>query len=95
MKSRLPSYLNHIKRGSGAHGTYCANKCLQEYMRCLELQKSRALEFPIINDAVDWLKRHRQELLVGSVVVIAGVAFVALSGGTGLLILAPVALVAS
>lgn len=95
MKRRLPSYLNHIKRGSGAHGTHCANKCLKEYMQCLELQKTRALEFPVIHDALDWLKRHRKEVFVGTVVVIAGVAFVVISAGVGLLVLAPVVLVAS
>ncbi|OJT19823.1 hypothetical protein BO221_36080 [Archangium sp. Cb G35] len=45
--------------------------------------------------AVDWVKRHRAELLAGSVVVIAGVAFaVAFSGGS-VIILAPILLVAS
>jgi hypothetical protein len=64
-------------------------------MECLKLQDLRALEFPVTNDAVEWLKRNRRELLVGSIVVIAGVAFVTLSAGAGLIILAPVALVIS
>lgn len=48
-------------------------------------------EFDEIEPAVDWIKNHREELLVGSVIVIAGVAFVAaitVSGG-GALILVP------
>jgi hypothetical protein len=42
----------------------------------------------------DWLKRHHQSILVGSVVVIAGVAFVAVSAGAGLVVLAPAVLLA-
>jgi len=95
MKRRLPAHLNHIERGSGAHGTYCANICLKAYMECLKLQNLRSLEFPVAHDAVEWVKRNRTELLVGSIVVVAGVAFVTLSAGAGLVILAPVALVIS
>ncbi|MFY0571166.1 hypothetical protein ACN28E_46060 [Archangium lansingense] len=48
--------------------------------------------------AVAWLKQHHQELLVGTVVVIAGVAFVATvvgSGGTALVLVPAVLLVSS
>jgi glucose-6-phosphate-specific signal transduction histidine kinase len=52
-------------------------------------------EFDSIDHAVDWIKNHREELLVGTVIVIAGVAFavaVAASAG-GALILVPLVLV--
>ena len=52
-------------------------------------------EFSTVDAAVDWLERHRRSILVGSVVVIAGVAFIVVSAGTGLVILAPAALLAS
>jgi hypothetical protein len=58
-------------------------------------EKARVLRFPAVNGAVEWLKEHRTELFVGTVVVIAGVTFVAVSGGAGLLVLAPLALMAS
>jgi len=45
--------------------------------------------------AVDWLKQYRQEILVGGVVVIAGVAFVAVASGGGALILVPALWVAA
>ncbi|MFE8605045.1 hypothetical protein KYC5002_45265 [Archangium violaceum] len=48
-----------------------------------------------MDEAVDWLKRHHQGLLVGSIVVIAGAAFVTVSAGTGLVVLVPVVLLAS
>ncbi|QRO02966.1 hypothetical protein JRI60_46350 [Archangium violaceum] len=61
----------------------------------MELQERRPREFSAVNDAVDWLKRNHQTILVGSIVVIAGVAFVAVSAGAGLVVLAPAALLAS
>ncbi|QSQ28534.1 hypothetical protein JY651_44995 [Pyxidicoccus parkwayensis] len=51
-------------------------------------------EFAAIDSAVDWLKRNRKAILVGSVVVVAGVAFVVLSAGAGLVVLAPAVLLA-
>ncbi|QSQ28535.1 hypothetical protein JY651_45005 [Pyxidicoccus parkwayensis] len=51
-------------------------------------------EFTAIDSAVDWLKRNRKTVLVGSVVVVAGVAFVVLSAGAGLVVLAPAVLLA-
>ncbi|KFE71875.1 hypothetical protein DB31_0136 [Hyalangium minutum] len=44
---------------------------------------------------IDWLKRHRKEVLVGSVITVAGIAFVVISAGAGLLVLAPVVLMTS
>ncbi|OJH41710.1 hypothetical protein [Cystobacter ferrugineus] len=38
------------------------------------MQKANALEFSATNDAVEWLKRNRKEVLVGSIVIIAGAA---------------------
>lgn len=94
MKRRLPSVQNHIRREDGGKKRYCARICLDEYLECLELQKSRGLQFTAADDALEWLKRHQKELLVGTIVVIAGVAFVTLSAGAGLVVLAPVVLVA-
>ncbi|RKG72477.1 hypothetical protein D7W79_28300 [Corallococcus exercitus] len=37
----------------------------------------------------EWANRHREFLLVGSVVIIAGVTFVVVSAGVGLIVLAP------
>ncbi len=42
-----------------------------------------------------WLKRNHKAILLGSVVIIAGVAFVVVSAGAGLVILAPAVLLAS
>ncbi|WNG32008.1 hypothetical protein F0U62_42240 [Cystobacter fuscus] len=54
------------------------------------------MKFPATDKAVDWLKQHHEELLAGTVVVIAGVAFVTVvvgSGGTALVLVPAVLLV--
>ncbi|WNG22256.1 hypothetical protein F0U63_29945 [Cystobacter fuscus] len=58
--------------------------------------EEHAAEFNAIEPAVDWIKNHREEILAGSVIVIAGVAFVAAvaASGGGVLILMPIVLVA-
>ncbi len=52
-----------------------------------------AAEFDAIDPAVDWMKKHREEILVGTVIVIAGVALVAISAGA-VLILVPIVMLA-
>jgi hypothetical protein len=44
--------------------------------------------------AIDWIKQHREELLVGTVVVIAGVAFAVVGVIAGAIALAPLLVVA-
>ncbi|MCP3139898.1 hypothetical protein [Pyxidicoccus xibeiensis] len=73
---------------------YCRAKCWQAYRDCNELQELKPQEFTAIDSAVDWLKRNRKAVLVGSVVVVAGVAFIVLSAGAGLVVLAPAVLLA-
>ncbi|WP_257460019.1 hypothetical protein [Archangium lipolyticum] len=52
-------------------------------------------EFTEIGPAVDWVRNHREEILVGSIVVIAGVAFVAvMASGGGALFLVPLLVLA-
>jgi hypothetical protein len=60
---------------------------------CLKLNELHALEFTAMDDAIDWLKRHRQQLLVGTLVIAAGVTFIVISAGAGILVLAPLVLV--
>ncbi|PTL83888.1 hypothetical protein DAT35_10525 [Vitiosangium sp. GDMCC 1.1324] len=49
-----------------------------------------AQRFDAIDPAIEWAKQHRKEILAGTTIIIAGVAFLAF-GGPGLLILAPAA----
>lgn len=61
----------------------------------MRAQGRRPREFTIVDDAVDWLKHNHKAVLVGSVVVAAGVVFVVVSAGAGLVVLAPVVLMTS
>ncbi|CAM4140163.1 hypothetical protein COEX109129_10325 [Corallococcus exiguus] len=91
--------LSSIKRGSGKHHEYCTEECRKQYMVCINGKEqkaqrsgSEALRFSNIDGALDWLRAHRTEVAIGTVVVVAGVAFVVATGGTGALVLAPLAL---
>jgi hypothetical protein len=80
--------------GKARKEEYCRSKCWQPYLDCSELQEAKPQEFSAVDSAVDWLKRNRKEVLLGSVVVVAGVAFVVVSAGVGLVVLAPAVLLA-
>jgi len=66
-------------------------KCREEYMECLKGPEMQPLAFPDLVTAKDWLNRHRTEVLVGSVVVVAGAAFMVTTLGAGVLVLVPLA----
>jgi hypothetical protein len=92
--SRPP--LTSIRKGSEKHHEYCTTKCLEEFMDCIKEQEQRELEkakrelhFPNIDRALAWLREHKTEIAVGTLVVVAGVTFVVVTGGSGALLLAP------
>ncbi|HYO74366.1 MAG TPA: hypothetical protein VEU33_50655 [Archangium sp.] len=78
---------------------WCSRHCLKQAVLCNEGRGSwaeeYAAEFHAIEPALDWIKTHREQLLTGTVIVIAGVAFVAVgtaAAGAGALILMPLVL---
>ncbi|WP_147333091.1 hypothetical protein [Archangium gephyra] len=83
----------HEKR-DGAFFEYCTSLCRKQYMECVaeNEKKAKELKFSRVAEAVDWIRNHKAEVALGTVVVIAGVAFVITTGGSGALILAPLAL---
>lgn len=87
---RKPPY--PYKRGGHDHHALCANTCREAYDDCLKLNQLHALEFTVMDDAIAWLKHHRQQLLVGTLVTAAGVTFIVISAGAGVLVLAPLVL---
>lgn len=85
-------------RKLGGKHAECRRRCWPLYDDCHKQNAedaAKAMEFSSIDKAIDWLKRHRKEVLVGAVVVIAGVAFVVVTGGSGGLVLAPALLFVS
>jgi hypothetical protein len=92
--SRPP--LISIKKGSEKHHEYCTTQCLEQYMKCVQeqehpsqVQGTRELRFPDIDKALAWLRVHKTEVAMGTLVVVAGVTFIVATGGSGALILAP------
>lgn len=81
-----------IERGGPSHYAYCQNTCREAYEDCLKLKEPHALVFSALDEATDWLRRHRREVLVGTLVTAAGVTFIVISAGAGVLVLAPLVL---
>ncbi len=52
----------------------------------------KKLEFSRVGQAVEWIRNNKARVALGTVVIIAGAAFVITTGGSGALILAPLAL---
>lgn len=82
-----------------ARGWWCPSNCMEEFIQCKKGRGEWAeqyAEFDAIDPAIDWIKKHREELAVGAVVVIAGVAFAVVVAGSGgaALALAPLLLMA-
>jgi hypothetical protein len=83
----------HTER-DGWYRQYCTSECLKLFMECEKEneKKARELKFSRVDDAIGWIKSHKAEVALGTIVIIAGVAFVITTGGSGALILAPLAL---
>lgn len=94
MKRPLSEDYAHIT-SSGAKRRYCKDGCWQPYLDCEELQGRRPQEFATTDQVVAWLKSNRNEVLVGSIVLVAGVAFVVAFPPGALLALIPAAALTS
>lgn len=76
----------------------CTTDCSKAYNECVDEQEEEArertkkLEFSRADQAVEWLRKNKAEVALGTIVIIAGVAFVITTGGSGALSLAPLAL---
>jgi hypothetical protein len=88
----------HNKKQSAWYHERCEQDCNKEYNDCEderereEAERRKKLEFSRMNQAIAWLREHKAEVALGTVVVVAGVAFVLTTGGSGALILTPLAL---
>lgn len=94
----IPSAFNHYIEDFGpraGHDRYCSETCMRQYTKCLKGQAHRAQSFTAVDNAVDWLKRNHRTVLIGSLFVIAGVTFVTVSAGAGVIVLAPVVFMTS
>src|SRR3712207_2927023 len=74
----------HTKQ-DGWYREYCTTKCRKLYNECEKSneKKARELKFSRVDEAVDWIRNHKAEVALGTVVIVAGVAFVITTGGSG------------
>jgi hypothetical protein len=81
---KYPSYFGSWAKN---RGRWCESTCTDFHQRCLKGQgpwaEQEVQEFTNVEFAVDWLKNHRNEIVTGTLIVIAGVAFVAAVAGSG------------
>jgi hypothetical protein len=88
----------HSKPQAGWYHERCEQDCNREYNECEgerereEAERRKKLSFSRMDEAIDWLRKHKAEVALGTVVIVAGVAFVLTTGGSGALILAPLVL---
>jgi hypothetical protein len=98
MRSKVRPGYGHVTTPDpkrGAKYDLCRQRCLQPYLDCSRLRELEPVKFTALGDAVDWLKQHRKEVLVGSIIVISGVVFVTVTAGAGALVLVPAVLIIS
>jgi hypothetical protein len=80
-----------VERGNKGQYRYCTNQCLKEYMDCVKEAEAHPRTFPNKMTAMDWLEKHKTEVVVGTIIFAGGAAFIIGTGGAGILILIPVA----
>ncbi len=83
----------HVSRDEWYY-KYCTKKCREDYLNCLDSLETAAREAPSLtftnmDSALRWLREHKTQLLIGTVVIVAGVAFIITTGGSGALLLVP------
>ncbi|WP_257449468.1 hypothetical protein [Archangium lipolyticum] len=88
----------HSKEQAGWYYKRCTADCNREFTACEEeheeaaRQREKKLEFSRMDEALAWLREHKTEVALGTIVVVGGVAFFITTGGSGALLLAPLAL---
>jgi hypothetical protein len=88
----------HNPQQAGWYYKRCVSDCKDQYNECVDEQEEAArerektLKFSRMEQAIEWIREHKAEVVLGTIVIIGGVAFVLTTGGSGALILAPLAL---
>jgi hypothetical protein len=88
----------HNKQQAGWYYKRCTADCNRKFKECEEeyeeaaRERAKKIEFSRMGEALEWLRGHKAEVALGTVVIVAGVAFILTTGGSGALILAPLAL---
>ena len=76
------------KKGDGDHYKYCQSMCLAQFMECRRKMGIVTRVFDALDKAWTWIKDHKAEI-IGTVIVVGGVAYIVSTGGSGALVLIP------
>jgi hypothetical protein len=90
-----------IEKHTENHHKYCSSECLKVFTQCLKEQEElerqesqsqrKELHFPTVDAALDWIRGHKTEVAIGTVVIVGGIVaapyVIAVMGGA--LVLAP------
>ncbi|RKG60698.1 hypothetical protein D7X30_07150 [Corallococcus sp. AB011P] len=86
-----------MEKHSESHHRLCTSQCLEAFMNCIKEQEAleqqgakRELRFPDMTAALEWLRDHKSEVVLGTVVIVGGVAFSLVVAPAGLLVLSPI-----
>jgi hypothetical protein len=90
----------HNGEQSGWYYEKCVADCRAQFVACEEEQeqaqreKEKKLHFSSTDRAIEWVRGHKGEVTLGTIVVIGGVAFALAVNPVGWLVLVPVVVVA-
>jgi hypothetical protein len=86
---------------SGWYHENCIKKCREQFVECDEEQeqaqreREKKLAFPSMDRAIDWIREHKGEVAIGTVVIVGGVVFVLAVSPPGWLVLIPLGVAAT
>ncbi len=86
----------HSEEQSGWYYDKCVKECRERFVECDEEQeqalreREKKLSFSSMDRALEWLREHKGEVTLGTIVVIGGVAFALAISPVGWLVLVPV-----
>lgn len=88
----------HNPKQAGWYYKRCSTDCNKDFKECEEeyeeaaRERGKKLRFSRMNEAIAWLRAHKAEVALGTIVIVAGITFVLTTGGSGALLLTPLAL---
>ncbi|SEU28176.1 hypothetical protein SAMN05443639_113119 [Stigmatella erecta] len=91
----------HNKEQSGWYYETCMTRCRAQFVDCEEEheqrpgERDRKLSFPRMEQAIDWIREHKEEVMIGTLVIAGGAAFVLAISPLGWLVLVPMGIAAT
>lgn len=76
------------RKRSGKAKSECFQECNKAFTRCLQVAGLVKATFNAFDAAWSWIKGHKAEI-VGTIVIVGGVAYMVSTGGSGALVLIP------